>query len=348
MGEAGPDLLLEARRLASVNHLVETCGFFGQSQCCGPHRLASAYEQIASLQVETLVQRARAGVSGAERALDDVAATLAAETARGRMHPSGQDLFERLRLKWTQSRGETSKKDAPSATSDIDRVIERIRALRSKTMDRGCTEAEAMAAAAKVSELLARYDLTLDEISLRKSECEGARIATGRKRRAAVDTCMSPIAAFADCRVWSEEGQDGALHYVFFGLKADVEAARFLHDLVHATFETESAAFRLKAVYRSLEGADRRVALNSFQHGLAAGISNKLSTLKSARTKTGAQTTGFDLVAVKQAVVDEEMDRLGLNFTTRRASARRHIHGEAFQLGRAAGSLFEPNAALGR
>jgi hypothetical protein len=157
---------------------------------------------------------------------------------------------------------------------------------------------------------------------------------------------MQPVAAFCDCRVWSEGGGDAALRYVFFGLKADVEAARFLHDLIEVTFDTESAAFRRGAVYQGLNGGNRRMALNSFQIGLASGIAGKLAALKAARESTGARRTGFDLVAVKHAVVDEEIARLGLHFTSRSTNTRRYVHGEAYDAGRAAGSLFEPNAAL--
>ncbi len=204
-----------------------------------------------------------------------------------------------------------------------------------------------MAAAAKVSELLDRYDLTLDEVSVRASECEGVSVTTGRKRRAPVDNCMRPVAEFCDCRVWSEESEDGALRYVFFGLKADVEAARFLHDLIEVTFTTESTTFRRGDIYQGLRGGDRRMALNSFQIGLAKGIIAKLAALKAGRRGSTQKSTGFDLVATKHSVVDEEIARLGLNFISRATSSRRYVHGEAYAAGKAAGALFEPNAALG-
>jgi hypothetical protein len=172
-------------------------------------------------------------------------------------------------------------------------------------------------------------------------------VATGRKRRAPVDSCATPIAAFCDCRVWLEESDDGLLRYVFFGLKADVQAARFLHDLITVTFDTESSAFRRGEIYQALRGGDRRMALNSFQIGLASGISSKLDALKAARHRANSKSTGFDLIAVKHSVVDEEIDRLGLNFTHRATKRRRYLHSEAYEAGAAAGSLFEPHAVLG-
>jgi len=345
-GEADADLVLEARRLATVDNLVDAFGCFGQIDADGPKELQAAYEQIAAVQVETIAQRARAGVGGAAASLDLVAAEIARHVAHGDMEPGARDLFDRLRLRWIFSGTEKPGGAASSTTGDIDRVIERIQALRAKTVDHGCTEAEAMAAAAKVSELLDRHDLTLDEVSVRRSDCEGVSVATGRKLRAPVDSCTPSIAAFCDCRVWSEEGDDGALRYVFFGLKADVEAARFLHDLIEVTFYTETATFRRGEIYQTLSGGDRRVAVNSFQIGLAGGIAGKLTALKAARHSADAASTGFDLVAVKHSVVDEEIDRLGLNFTTRAARSRGYVHGEAYDAGRVAGALFEPNATL--
>jgi hypothetical protein len=347
--KADADLLRETRALSSAENLIDALGCFGQMDLGGPPDLRAAYEQIAALLVETIVQRARAGVGGGSTpVLDRVAAEIAGDVARGAMRASARDLFDSLRRRWTASESQRPAAKTPSASSDIDQVIQRIQALRAKTVDRGCTEAEAMAAAAKVSELLGRHDLTLDEISVRRSDCEGVSLSTGRKRRAPADSCMPPIAGFCDCRVWSEQRGDGTLGYVFFGLKADVEAARFLHDLVQVTFETESGTFRCGEIYLALSGGDRRMALNSFQIGLASGIAGKLASLKAARQTAGAKSAGFDLVAVKHSVLDEEIARLGLNFTTRRASARRQVHGDAYAAGKAAGALFEPDAALAR
>ena len=44
----------------------------------------------------------------------------------------------------------------PPALAKLDRLKTRIQGLRSKTTDNGCTEAEALLAAAKVAELLDR------------------------------------------------------------------------------------------------------------------------------------------------------------------------------------------------
>ena len=64
-------------------------------------------------------------------------------------------------------------------TAELDKLRARIQALRAKTIDNGCTEDEALSAAAKVAELLDRHDLSLSDIELREERCERAEFATG-------------------------------------------------------------------------------------------------------------------------------------------------------------------------
>lgn len=344
--ESDQDLMDDIRQSASVDDLVDACGCFGQAGADAPPGLKFAFERIAEIQMQTMVQRAQAGLGVYGDALDRAGAEISRYIAQGDMSGEASQLFERLRARRRVSAGR--REIEPPASAEIDRVIQRIQALRAKTVDQGCTEEEAMAATAKVAELLDRHDLTLDEISVRKAACEGVGVDTGRRRRAPVDSCNQPVADFCDCRVWSEQTESGTLRYIFFGLKADVEAARLLHDLIDAAFETETAAFRDTQIYLTLRGGDRRTALNSFQIGLANGVSAKLRQLKNDRRTATPKTTGFDLVVAKHLVLDEEIEKLGLNFTTRTDRSRRMVHSDAYEAGEATGQLFEPEAALAR
>ena len=58
------------------------------------------------------------------------------------------------------------------SATDLDKLTARIQALRAKTIDNGCTEDEALTAAAKVAELLDRYDLSLSDVELRAEPCQ--------------------------------------------------------------------------------------------------------------------------------------------------------------------------------
>ena len=57
------------------------------------------------------------------------------------------------------------------SAADLDKLKARLQGLRAKTIANGCTEAEALAAAAKLAELLDRYDLSLTDLELREEAC---------------------------------------------------------------------------------------------------------------------------------------------------------------------------------
>ena len=120
----------------------------------------------------------------------------------------------------------------PVELAALDRLKTRIQGLRSKTTDNGCTEAEALLAAAKVAELLDRYDLSLTDVEIRDAACEQREYETHRKKRVPIDGCIGAIANFCDCRVWREKNQLGDARYVFFGLRSDIEVAHYLTEVI--------------------------------------------------------------------------------------------------------------------
>src|SRR5204863_995547 len=91
------EFVMEARRLASVDNLVDACGCFGQAGGDVPKGLKAAFERIAELQMETIAQRARIGMASHVDALDVAAATIANHVDRGDMEAAARDLFQRLR-----------------------------------------------------------------------------------------------------------------------------------------------------------------------------------------------------------------------------------------------------------
>ncbi len=302
--------------------------------------LSDAYCAIALIQMETVHRRfaAGSGLGG----LDAVAAAMEAGIAAGELPPGTRALFDEVRRRLGTAPSHTGAKDA-----ELDRLIGRIQALRAKTVEQGCTEQEALAAAEKVAELLDRYGLSLSELDLQQQACEGVSVDTERKRVGPVDDCVPAIAAFFDCRVWGEKSASGTLRHVFFGLPADVAAARYLYELVERAFETETARFRAGETYAAADTRMRRTAANSFQIGLARGITAKLRTLRDAREVTLRGTSGRDLVVAKAAVVDEELAKLGLQFRARKGPAGKRVLLDAFEQGHEAGLGFEYTPGVG-
>src|SRR3954471_11281870 len=152
----------------------------------------------------------------------------------------------------------------------FDRLRTRIQGLRSKTTDNGCTEAEALLAAAKVAELLDRYDLSLTDVEIRNGQCEQRHYETRRKKRISLDACIDDIASFCDCRVWREKSPSSSARYVFFGLRADIEVAHYLTELIDNAVRSELGRYKNSGSYRFFRHQDRHMANSSFTLGMIA------------------------------------------------------------------------------
>ncbi len=218
-----------------------------------------------------------------------------------------------------------------------DALLARLQALRAKTTDRGCTEQEALSAAAKVAELLDRHGITLAELEREAAPCVRAEILTPRSRPGPYDECAGAVAAYFDCRTWTEKDVEGRLRLVFFGLPADVEAATYVMHLVAQAFETEANRFRAGPGYLRGRGNGRRILHTSFMLGLSQGIQAKFAALLTTRDQT--RQAGQALVVAKAGVVEAELAKLGLRFRTRSVAPRR-VNPDAFGTGQAAGERF--------
>jgi hypothetical protein len=112
--------------------------------------------------------------------------------------------------------------------ANIDRLKARIQALRTKPVQNGCTEQEAVtAAAAKVAEFLDQYDLSLSNVEIREEPCKRAVVETCRRQRVPLNRCLNAIAAFCDCGVWLKKNSHDEHRHVFFDLSPNVAIAYY-------------------------------------------------------------------------------------------------------------------------
>jgi len=199
--------------------------------------------------------------------------------------------------------------------ADFDKLRGRIEGLRAKTIANGCTEGEALAAAAKVAELLDRYDLSLTDIEIRSAPCARRAYETHHRKRIPLDDCISAIADFCDCKVWREKDAAGEGIYVFFGLRSDVEAAHYLTELIDGAVRSELGRYKTSPEYRRFRHQERHMANASFALGMVASIADKLTAIKAARDMVNSGT-GRGLVVLKGSVVAAEFEKLGLGLRT--------------------------------
>ena len=226
--------------------------------------------------------------------------------------------------------------------TDLDKLKARLQALRAKTITNGCTEEEALSAAAKVAELLDRHDLSISDLEIREELCGQAVVESNRKQRQPISACIPAIADFCDCKAWREKDGDGKIRYVFFGLKPGIEMARYVYDVIASAMQTAWQDYsRSRRFIRYTQ--DEK---GSFLFGMAISISDKLADMKAARDEANRANSGRDLVVVRHAIVDQEFEKLNLYLRQGRASGKK-VTAEAFEAGQSAGQALAIHPGIG-
>jgi Protein of unknown function (DUF2786) len=226
----------------------------------------------------------------------------------------------------------------------LDKLKTRIQALRAKTIDNGCTEDEALSAAAKVAELLDRYDLSLTDVEIRDAPCERRAFETHRKKRVPLDDCIGAVANFCDCRVWREKNPAGETRYVFFGLRSDIEVAHYLTELIDGAVRCELGRYKTSPDYLRFRHKQRHMANASFALGMVASIADKLTAMKAARDQVN-RGCGRALVVLKAAIVDTEFGKLDLKLRMQRRASRM-VSTMAYEAGGVAGASLAINPGI--
>lgn len=192
-------------------------------------------------------------------------------------------------------------------------IIRRVRAIQNRTVDRGCTEAEALTAAGIMAALMDEYGLAMTDIEIEQQNCEGLEIETGRKRSHEIEFCFMTIAHFTDCKGWGSR-RGGKIINHFFGLPEDVRTARWLYGLISNAMRLELSQY--KKTCRIFHEPTGRTQSHAFLMGMVNRVNARLRDTKSAQRYTTAVGTGRDLVLVKSATVNAGFAKLNLNLTS--------------------------------
>lgn len=256
-----------------------------------------------------------------------------------------------------QTQTNTDFTSATSGNKDVRaKIIVKLRALLAKTTDKGCTEAEATAAAEKASELMEEYDLSYTDVEQVRDERYGKRArpfagGSGRRRtHHEVSMVHRAIQEYCDCKAWYSGSE-----LVFFGSEADTETAHNLSDLIRGAMDREWASY-LNSPQRE-KGVHGRSLRSSFLLGMALRLSQRLREIKALReanvnkvaATTGQTNTGgraLILVAKKQ-IVEERFAALGMKLGSARGGRRANGSSSAYRAGEAAGNRVGLNPGVG-
>lgn len=204
------------------------------------------------------------------------------------------------------------------------KILERLRNLRERTVENGCTEAEAMAAMGMIGRIMDEHNVAMSEIDVREEalHCETGEFNTGNQSRLPEWAWSSvAISEFTDTKIWREKGK-----LFFFGLPADVAGALALVNIIKIAVTHESAIWVANNPGRGKAGG------NSFRKGMTGRISQRLRELKVKPVATGTA-----LMVLKDQLVTQQFSKLDLNLRHRSTNTGARDR-DAYQAGKDAGN----------
>ena len=197
-------------------------------------------------------------------------------------------------------------------SKDIKKIAARIRALLAKTVENGCTEGEALAAAEKAAKIMAENDLTLDEIALREDGFEVKKAPAEDLVGQVLWKVANGVADLCQVRSWSDALGRNRTKVVFFGFATDVEVASYVLAIAERAMRDAVAGEDARnALFRA---SIRRRRVMTFADGMADRLCEKIREIAWVRRREA----GKGIILAKEEMIDQELAARGYVERSRR------------------------------
>jgi hypothetical protein len=218
----------------------------------------------------------------------------------------------------------------------LDRAKRIIRELQQKTEDNGCSEHEAMAAAAKMGKLLDDYNLSIDEVGVREdaAQCRKNEVFAADQF---AGTLISGIKHFCGIVAYQVSGEGHGMKYVLFGTPYDLEIAQYLYEVCAEAMEYDWTSYMETHGYSMKKRA-------SFRMGFSSRVYERLMQMKAERDARNASGCR-DLIVLKDQLVKSEWAKQGIKLVKSRGRVAADSH--AWGHGHSAGGRVNLNNPLG-
>lgn len=175
------------------------------------------------------------------------------------------------------------------------RLIAKIKALLSKTVENGCTESEALSALTMARKMMDEYEIDDTDLTFGGETVTESRVVKSDHDKVR-DYLATSVGFFCGCQTWKRGTSDTI---VYCGLESETLFAHWLLDMLADFVTRETGAFVL------ITGA-RRIARGSFIVGCTARIAERLREL------TPAPKVGRGIVVRKNALIEQYMAERGI------------------------------------
>ena len=220
--------------------------------------------------------------------------------------------------------------------TEREKIAARIRALLAKTVANGCTEDEAVAAAAKAAEMLARYNMTVDEAEMRESPFTRHRETHDDAVGDRLWKVAAAISELTGARTWNAPiGMP--VEITFFGFEHEVQVATYLLEICARSMRLHEAVLRSQMTLLNPVAQRRKIV--PFLDGMADRLHDRIKALKPP------QPAGTGLVVLHNQLIDAELKKEGIDLNEKRARGSRDV-GADYHAGRAAADKVSLNRGL--
>ncbi len=180
-------------------------------------------------------------------------------------------------------------------------IIRKIAALLARAEDKASSPAEVAHAIHVADKLMRRYNLDRDEVRLRKEEMRRSERTVSRPDSPYANTIAVAIGRLAQCRTTGERGRED--HYIFSGLRVDVDYAEWLFRASWAAFHQGWSAYLVSAQHRQLldKGGAPEAIENHYKPGFSVDLADRIKAL----AKSNAEATGTALICLKNELIEQ-------------------------------------------
>jgi hypothetical protein len=216
--------------------------------------------------------------------------------------------------------------------ADRNSIIEKIKALLSKTTENGCTEEEELSALAKARAWIDTHEISDDELQLSREEkaiLHDESEADVRDTHKIKWMLCRAVGRYCNVQIYRDRSKAGL---TFVGFKSDIDFATWLLD--HLADFVHDALFEFLLDCLAPEGKQRKEEIRGFVIGCAGRINARLIKMCD-QSKTERTTNGKELVIIKDQAIKDFMKAEGICLRSSRSRAA--YSNDARAAGRSAG-----------
>jgi hypothetical protein len=222
-------------------------------------------------------------------------------------------------------------------------MLRKIRALMSKTIDNGCSEAEAMSALSMAQAMMDAYNVTDEDLAETKAESAIKDTMKDMRDPHHIRSMLTRrISEFTNTKCYRHEFKSQKYQYNFVGLPSDVEFAMWLTETLTMFVQKELKNYIWGNDYTSLPPNEKRPIIMGFVMGCTRRINERLNELMEG-SEDKASDNANALVVIKNALIDAKMKEMGLALREPRQRGTR-TNRDSYGAGKAAGE----RASFGR